>query len=139
MEASILGIPSVAVSLVVWGEEKPHFQTAAQFAKRFCLSLLSGEIYPRNIFNINVPNLPARQVKGYSFTKLGKRNYGGIIVKKTDPRHKKYYWIGGDERTFKKIPNSDCEAILNHKISITPMQVDLTNYALLEEMRDWKL
>lgn len=137
MEASILGIPSVAISLVVWGDQKPHFQTAAAFAKKFCLNLLKGKIFPRNIFNVNVPNILASQIKGCAFTKLGKRNYGGIIIKKKDPRRKIYYWIGGDERTFKRIPDSDCEAILNHKISITPLQVDLTNYTLLAEMGDW--
>ena len=139
MEAAILGIPSLAVSLVVWRGQVPQFQTAAAVAKKFCHRLLSGKVFPRNVFNINVPNIPTKQLKGYRFTKLGKRNYGGIIIKKRDPRHRDYYWIGGDERTFKKIPSSDTAAILNGCVSITPLQVDMTNYALLEAMETWSL
>ncbi len=143
VEGALLGLRAVAVSLVVWGEEIPHFETAAGFAARLCRRLLnpSKPIFLRGgeVLNINVPNMPATAVRGYRFTRLGKRNYGDIIFKKMDPRGKKYYWIGGDERRFKTVAGSDTEAILDRMISITPLQVDMTHHDLLESLRDCKI
>ena len=73
------------------------------------------------------------------FSKLGKRDFGEVIFEKLDPRGKKYYWIGGDDRNFLNVPGSDGNLIQEKKISITPLQVDLTHYPLLEGMRNWKL
>jgi 5'-nucleotidase len=88
---------------------------------------------------VNVPNLPENQIKGHAWTLLGKRNYGDIIVEKMDPRGKPYYWIGGDESGFEDIPNSDCNAVLEGSISITPLQVNMTSHANIPKLKKWKL
>lgn len=147
IEGALMGIRAVAVSLVVWGEggkNAPYFETAAAFAKKLCRNILSESPLPVGaVLNVNVPNLPAKQVKGYAFTKLGKRNYGGLIYEKTDPRKKKYYWIGGDDRTFVDIPGSDGNVIQEKKISVTPLQIDFTHYPLIDQfnrqLKSWKL
>lgn len=143
MEGAIMGIRAVAVSLVVWGDDVPHFKTAGQFMLRLCCRLLNPDkpalLSGRGVLNVNVPNLPPSSIRGHCFTRLGKRNYGEVIFEKIDPRGKKYYWIGGDERTFATIRGSDAEAILAKKISMTPLQVDMTHHSLLTDLKDFKI
>ncbi len=138
LEGAIMGIPSIAISLVV-RDERPHWHPAARFATKLA-SWVVQEGLPRGvILNVNVPNLPQKKIKGYAFCKLGKRNYGDIIVEKLDPRGHKYYWIGGDETGYNNIPGSDCNSILDRKISITPLKVDVTDFPILDQIRHWKL
>ncbi|MBI3540951.1 MAG: 5'/3'-nucleotidase SurE [Deltaproteobacteria bacterium] len=140
MEGALMGIPSVAVSLVAYGDDPTHFQTAAQFIVTLSRKILKQKKLPQGfVLNVNVPNFPTRQIKGSQFTCLGKRDYGEVIFKKVDPRGKKYYWIGGDDRTFENIPESDGNAIKQKKISITPLQVDMTHQHLLQTLRRIKL
>jgi 5'-nucleotidase len=70
-------------------------------------------------------------------TRQGKRVYGDLIVEKRDPRGRKYYWIGGDHIRSEEIPGSDLEAIEGNCVSITPIHLDLTNYAALRALRKW--
>ncbi len=138
MEGAINGVPSIAVSLVM-KTEKPSFDVAASFAAKLAKIVLKNKLPPGLVLNVNVPELPKNKIKGYVYSKLGKRNYGDIIVENLDPRGKKYYWIGGDQRSYEDIPGSDCNAILENKIAITPIQADMTNYSFLDKIRSWKL
>ncbi|TFH30360.1 MAG: hypothetical protein E4H00_05265 [Myxococcales bacterium] len=81
---------------------------------------------PDTLLNVNVPEGP--KPAGYAVTRMGKRRYGDAIVEKTDPRGRKYYWIGGDELAFSNEPGTDFAAIRNGLISVTPLHLDLTNY-----------
>ena len=137
IEGGVLGIPSIAVSLVTDG--KGEFVVAADFAVRLARNVLNYGLAKGVILNVNVPDLSARDIAGYEFTKLGKRDYGDIIVEKVDPRGKKYYWIGGNHQIFKDIANSDCNAVRAGKISITPLRVNLTARDTLKKMIHWKL
>jgi len=138
LEGAMMGIPSIAVSLVL-RDGKPYFKPAALFAAKL-VKIVHKEGLPKGIvLNVNAPNLPQSRLKGYVYGKLGKRNYSDVIVEKLDPRKKKYYWIGGDEIGYDNIPGSDCNAILEKKISITPIKVDMTDYPFLEKIRSWKV
>lgn len=137
VEGGIMGIPSIAISLM--SREEGHFDTAAQFAVRLSKKALKEGIPSGVILNVNVPNVSLKQIKGYQFTKQGKRNYGDIIAERIDPRGKKYYWIGGDEHGFEDISQSDCNAVLTNYISITPIRVNLTDHEYLETLSQWKL
>ena len=137
VEGGVLGIPSIAVSLVTDG--RGEFAAAADFAVRLARKVLNYGLTKGVILNVNVPDLPARSIAGYEFTRLGKRDYGNIIVEKVDPRGKKYYWIGGDHHNFEDIINSDCNAVRAGKISITPLRVNLTARDTLKKMIHWKL
>lgn len=137
IEGGILGISAIAVSVV--GRGRVRFLPAASFVLRLSRTVLKRGLPRGVILNVNVPNLPASKIHGYSFTKQGKRNYGDIIVEKIDPRGNKYYWIGGDEAGFDDIPGSDCNVVAEGKISITPLKVNLTDTSSLRRLEVWRL
>lgn len=137
VEGAIMGLPAIAFSCVA----RDHFkyQAASNFAVRICKKVLKEGLPKGIVLNVNIPNLPQNKIKGYAMTKQGKRDYGDVIEEKVDPRGRKYYWFGGDDAGFVDIPGSDCNAIHDDKISITPIQVNLTDKAMLERMKSWKL
>lgn len=137
MEGGILGIPSVAISL--HAHERFMFGGAASFAATLAKKLLKTGLPKGIILNVNVPNRPPKLIKGFQIAFQGKRRYGDIVVEKTDPRGRKYYWIGGDEEGFEDLPGSDCNAVLARYISITPIRADLTAHSFLKTMRQWRL
>jgi 5'-nucleotidase len=137
IEGGILGVGSIAVSVV--GRDRVNFTPAAEFCVRLARKVLKVGLPRGIVLNVNVPNLPASKLRGYTFTKQGKRNYGDIIVEKIDPRGKKYYWIGGDETGFVDIPHSDCNVVAEGKISITPIRVNLTDTTTLKKLKGWRL
>ncbi|MCB1213927.1 MAG: 5'/3'-nucleotidase SurE [Deltaproteobacteria bacterium] len=138
MEGTIMGIKSLAFSSVFL-EEKPRFKPAALFAKRLIKSLGRHELPEGVMLNVNIPNVAASQLKGPVICRLGMRHYGEVIVQKLDPRGRKYYWIGGDQKNFADIPGSDCNAVIEKKIAITPLSIQMTDFSFLEKMRNWKI
>jgi 5'-nucleotidase len=136
-EGGIIGIPSIAVSLVMASGR--HFDTAGRFAKRLAALVLKKGLPHGTVLNVNVPDLPETKIPGYKFTKHGKRNYGSDIIEKEDPRKKKYYWIGGDQNAYADIEDSDCNAIRENYISITPLCVDITDVGALKAISGWRL
>lgn len=138
IEGSLLGIPSIAVSLVI--RETPYnFGTAAEFAAMLATEVIAQGMPPDTLLNVNVPNLPRHALKGYRLTRQGKRRYAETIEARVDPRGKKYYWIGGDDLGFDPDEGTDCVAVHEGLISVTPLHVDLTNYRALQELGDLKL
>ncbi len=136
IEGAIAGVPSVAMSLVA--RDKYIFGPAAEFAVKIAKKVYKEGLPKGMILNVNVPNLAESDLKGYAWTKLGKRNYGDIIVEKMDPRGKTYYWLGGDETGFEDIEGSDCNAILSRKITITPLQMDMTSHGFIKKFQAWR-
>jgi 5'-nucleotidase len=135
IEGALLGVPALAVSLAA---APPHdFEAAARFAAALTRQMLAdaragGSPVP---FLLNV-NVPAGPVRGYRFTRLGRRTYGNEVVEKTDPRGRKYYWIGGEGGARNEdIPGSDCNAVREGVAAVTPLQLDPTHDAVLERLR----
>ena len=137
MEGTLLGIPSFAISLVSISRENFDFKNAARFAARLARFILKNRLPKDTLLNINVPDVD--EIKGYRITKQGKRLYGDAIVEKVDPRGKKYYWIGGDILKWEGGEDTDFKAITSNFISITPVHLDMTNYASFKELHKWKL
>ena len=137
MEATLLGVPGIAVSLV--GTEQFDFAAAADFTNRLATRLLRDSLPPDTLLNVNVPPLPAAEIKGFALTRQGKRRYGDAIVEKVDPRGKKYYWIGGGALDFIDAEGTDFSAVHRGLISITPLHLDLTNYRSLEQLQHLKV
>jgi 5'-nucleotidase len=131
LEAALLGIPAIAVSLVTF--ENLKFAAAAEFTGALVQRLKDHGIPPQMLLNINVPAVPREDIKGWRFTRQGKRHYSENIVERVDPRGKKYYWIGGDDLGFDQDDGTDCMAVHEGYVSVTPLQVDMTNYKLLSE------
>lgn len=135
MEASLLGVPAIAFSLVSY---KPSdFAPAARFARALVAAALSEVLPPRVLLNVNVPE---GKPEGYALTRFGRHSYGNAVVENVDPRGRRYYWIGGNDYQHEDIPGSDCNAVFDqHLVSVTPMLLDLTDSALLQRLGHWKL
>jgi 5'-nucleotidase len=138
IEGSLLGIPSIAVSAAAWSPHY-HFGPAAEFAAVLAAEVITQGMPSDTLLNVNVPNLPKHELRGYRLTRQGKRRYAEQIEVRIDPRGKKYYWIGGDDLGFDPDEGTDCVAVHEGFISVTPLHVDLTNYRALQELRDLKL
>ena len=137
MEGTLLGIPSIAVSLV--SRQASDFSVAAAFAARLA-EVVRGRGLPRDtLLNVNVPALSAAELRGYRITRQGKRRYGDAIVEQVDPRGRKYYWIGGDDLGFVPDEGTDCTAVDGGYISVTPLHLDLTNYASMADLGEMAL
>jgi 5'-nucleotidase len=138
MEGSLLGIPSIAVSLVI--KSVPHhFSSAADFAAVLAKEVITQGMPSDTLLNVNVPNLPREELKGFLLTRQGKRHYAETMEVRVDPRGRKYYWIGGDDLGFDPDEGTDCVAVHEGFISVTPLHVDLTNYRALQELRGLQL
>lgn len=145
MEGTFLGIPSIAVSLVVetlnsnaQRKKPPGFQKAIRFAQRLAGIVLKNGLPPNTLLNVNVPDIP--KVKGVRLTRQGKRVYDNSIQEMSDPRGRIHYWIGGGMPLWHTGEDTDFETIQNGFISITPIHLDLTNYRALEYMKKkWRI
>ena len=133
IEGALLGVPAIAVSLVTF--ENFDFQPAAEFTATLVSRIQEKASPPETLLNINVPPLPKDKIKGWRLTRQGKRHYSETIVERIDPRGRKYYWIGGDNLGFAQEDGTDCVAVHEGYISVTPLQVDLTNHRFLKEGR----
>jgi 5'-nucleotidase len=137
-EGTLLGVPSFAISL----DARSHFKfhTAAHFAVRVARYILKKGLPKYTFLNINVPNLDEREIKSYKITQQGRWTLNGnAVVEKVDPRGKKYYWIAGRREAFTRRRDTDVEAVSNAYISITPLHLDLTDYAAIGVLKKWNL
>ena len=124
IEGSILGIPSLAVSMVDWSLGTPMTR-AARFVCRMVSRYRQLRLEPATFLNINLPPDSGRPSRRFRFTSLGVRQYRDYVIHKTDPRGKAYYWIGGYP-TWKTTPGSDFEAVDSGYVSITPLRLNFT-------------
>jgi len=136
MEATLLGVPSIAFSLA--GRSRFAFSAAARFAAALTHSALERDPPAGMLLNVNVP--AGVETDGYVVTSLGKHSYGSDVIEKVDPRGRKYYWIGGSEYQHEDIPGSDCNVVYREKrVSVTPLQLDLTDRATIDVVAGWPL
>ncbi len=137
MEGRHLGLPAVAVSLAARNHEPKHFETAARAAVEIVARLKADPLPADTILNVNVPDLPWSEVKGFEVTRLGNRHRAEGCVAQKDPRGNPVYWIGPAGREQDSGPGTDFHAVRTGFISITPIQVDLTRYQALEKVASW--
>mgnify|MGYP000863172017 CR=1 FL=1 len=137
MEGRFLGLPAVAVSLVSRDHSPRHFQTAARAAVEIVARLKADPLPADTILNVNVPDLPWEEVKGFEVTRLGNRHRAEGCIAQKDPRGNEVYWIGPAGREQDSGPGTDFHAVRTGFISITPIQVDLTRYQALEKVASW--
>jgi len=137
-EAVVTHIPAIAVSL--GAGENLDFTFAADYAANLARRILHMKPAQPMLLNLNVPNRPAEEITGVEITRLGQLTYDDVLEERRDPRGRSYYWIGGDQPPTAILePGTDVAALAQGKISITPIQLDLTNYSLIKELRHWKL
>ncbi|WP_140718614.1 5'/3'-nucleotidase SurE [Pseudomonas sp. Hp2] len=137
MEGRFLGLPAVAVSLVTRNHEAHHYRTAARAAVEIVKRLKADPLPADTILNVNVPDLPWHEVRGFQVTRLGNRHRSEPCIPQSDPRGRTVYWIGPAGPEQDAGPGTDFHAVRTGHISITPIQVDLTRYQALEKVASW--
>jgi 5'-nucleotidase len=135
MEGRFLGIPSLAVSLVL--AEGEHYETAAELVRRLVERNLTDPLPTDTILNINVPDLPAAQVRGIRTTRLGFRHKSEPVVKALDPKNRPIYWIGPAGAGQDAGPGTDFFAVADGFVSVSPIKVDLTAHSAIESLEGW--
>lgn len=138
MEATILGIPSVALSYTGRDPERlPEWQA---LLGSLLEQLVVRQDFPgETLLNVNLPPIDPGAVRGVRVTSLGRRAYVGSLTRAADPNGREYFWIGGGESKWWGGPDSDFRAVHDGYISVTPLHLDLTNYRLLEDIGAWGL
>jgi 5'-nucleotidase len=135
MEGRFLGLPAIAISLV--GHECRHYETAAIIARNLVLRLQKNPLPAHTILNVNVPDLPIGELKGIEITRLGTRHRAEPTIKEQDPRGRTIYWVGPPGLEQDAGLGTDFYAVSMGKVSITPLQLDLTHYKVFGELSTW--
>jgi|SRR6185312_4417191 len=135
MEGRFLGVPAIAFSLV--GQQLHHYATAAEVAKLLVLRLQAASLPPKTILNVNIPDIPMKELRGFAVTRLGTRHAAEQTLCARDPRGHPIYWIGPPGLEADAGPGTDFYAINNNQVSITPLQLDLTHYLAFNEIAGW--
>jgi 5'/3'-nucleotidase len=135
MEGYLLGIPSLAVSLV--GKTGKHHATAAEIAVGMVERFRRHPVNQAVLLNVNVPDVPYAALRGSEVTRLGRRHKAEPVIKVDTPRGDVGYWIGAAGEAADAGPGTDFHAVENYHVSVTPLQVDLTFHGQLAMVRDW--
>ena len=135
VEGYLLGIPSVAVSLI--DRAGTHFDTAVDVAVEIVSRLSQSPFGEPVLFNVNVPDVARRDVAGLEVTRLGKRHKAEPVMKIDTPRGETAYWIGPAGGAADAGPGTDFYAVANRRVSVTPLRMDLTHTSQLDRARDW--
>lgn len=140
MEAAIGGVPGIAVSLDTpeGHEGRKEYGPAARAGRRVAEQVIAHGLPKGMLLNVNVPYLPDEEIKGVQITRQGTRVYRDELVERLDPQGRPYYWIGGQVPTGVPDEGTDIGALSQGYISVTPLHLDLTAYAVQEEVRAWE-
>lgn len=122
LEGALRGLPGVALSLA---PRATHVAEAIAFAASLVRAAI-GTVTPGEAINVNIPG---RGETRYQWTTLGRRNYSDDVTERADPWGRPYYWVGGGARDHDDLPGSDCNAVADGVISVTPLRLDLNHAA----------
>jgi 5'-nucleotidase len=134
-EGYLLGIPSMAISLA--SRTGRHFETAAAVALQMVERFRRAPVGEPVLLNVNVPSVPLADLAGMEVTRLGKRHKAEPVVKIETPRGESAYWVGAAGPAQDSGAGTDFHAVENRRVSVTPLQIDLTHREQLDRVRDW--
>jgi len=134
-EGFLLGIPAMAVSLASFQEG--HFETAAGVVADLVRRYQANPLREAMLLNINVPDMPREALQGAQVTRLGKRHKAEPVLKSVNPRGQTVYWVGAAGLAQDAGEGTDFHAVANGRVSITPLQMDLTRYAQIDDVQEW--
>jgi 5'/3'-nucleotidase len=141
MEGLTLGVPAIAISFAAAGDLRAdvfHLNEQVKVLTRLLKHLTSLDSFPANtLFNVNLPPVPAADVRGVKLTRLGRRVYSQSVAPMKDPWGRPIYWIGGGAITWSGEQDSDFRAIEERYVSVTPLHLDLTHFGALEGAEKW--
>ncbi len=135
MEGRFLGLPAIAVSLA--GQSMRHYASAVTAVETLVDKLQQQELPNDTLLNVNVPDLPWDEIKGFQSTRLGYRHKAEPVIKSQDPRGAAIYWVGAAGSAADNGEGTDFYAVENGYVSVTPLQVDLTRYKQLSSLDEW--
>lgn len=136
IEGAMLGIPSIAVSLVECGDDREYY-TAAKYAYKIYKKYIKSHPKDSIVLNVNVPGIPYEDIKGITGTSLGNRKYSNEYKEKKDPEGNILYWLSGDIVKTENGKTTDIFAIENNYVSITPMHFELTKFDYIDIINSW--
>ena len=134
MEATLMGVPALAVSLAADRFQAEDYRWCGSWVRQLARQVLEHGLPADTFLNVN---LPKGEPLGVRLTRQGKRRYADSVVRNVDPRGRTYYWIGAGELAFQELPGTDAHAVEHGYVSVTPLHLDLTNYAAFERLRSW--
>lgn len=134
-EGFLLGIPSLALSLANVSDE--NFSTAARVATDIVQRFKQNKFHEPILLNINVPDIPYEHLQGTEVTRLGRRHKAEAVVKSQSPRGEIVYWVGAAGAVQDAGEGTDFHAIQLNRVSITPLQIDLTQYGQIDTVKQW--
>lgn len=141
MEGLALGVPAIAISFAAGGDLRAdvhHLNEQVKVLKPLLKHLTSLPGFPPStLLNVNLPPVTAGEVRGVKLTRLGRRVYSQSVAPMKDPWGRQIYWIGGGEISWSGEPDSDFRAIEERYVSVTPLQLDLTHFGLLQGADTW--
>jgi 5'-nucleotidase len=137
VEGRFLGLPTIAVSLCTGGASGGHFGTGAEVARTLVEQLLEKPLQSALILNVNVPDVPFGQLRGFRASRLGYRHRSAPVMRAQDPRGRPVYWVGPAGAEQDAGPGTDFDTVAQGFVSVTPLQVDLTRHAMLPALGDW--
>jgi 5'-nucleotidase len=135
MEAVINDCPAFAISQEYF--EHPDFELSALAAATVARNILEHGLSAGELVNVNVPGVTPAECGGFEVTRLGKRVYQDQLLRRMDPRGIPYYWIGGPPPSGLAVPGTDFHAVVNRRIAVTPIHLDLTGRRLLKRLHTW--
>jgi len=133
IEGRFVGFPSIAISLASW--DGLNFESAAKVAEVVVENVEFSKLSTNTVLNVNVPDIPYKEIKGFMSTRLGSRHKSENITQ--DKEDQTLYWIGENGKEDKNGPGTDFHAIKNNYVSITPLKIDLTSAEELNLVDDW--
>lgn len=133
MEGRYLHYPSIAMSLV--GDR--YYDTAAEVARLLVQQIAQLNVASRTVLNVNVPDVPLAELKGIHVTRLGHRQLSATPVRHVDPRGKERFWIAASGEAADAGPGTDFFAIKEGCVSVTPIQMDMTQYGEFDNLGSW--
>lgn len=135
MEAVINSCPAFAISQEYY--EHPDFTLAGYAATIVARNILAEGLSRGELVNVNVPAVSLEDCEGIEVTRLGRRVYSDELVERRDPRGIPYFWIGGPPPSGLAVPGTDFHAVVNRRIAVTPIHLDLTGRRLLRRLKTW--
>lgn len=134
-EGALNGVPSIAISCV--SPTISDFTEAALIARRIVEEVMEHGLPPGVFLNVNLPDLPLSQIRGFRLVRQGRRWYRSTFERRVDPRGGVYYWIGGEKPEDPFVPGTDVAAIQEGYVAVMPAHFDLTAYSCLKEWKEW--
>jgi 5'-nucleotidase len=137
IEGRFLGLSAIALSLCTTPGSGRHFEAAAEVARLLVAKIVRKPLERAIILNINVPDLPYKDIRGFRTTRLGFRHPSESVVRAQDPHGRPVFWVGPAGPEHEAGPGTDFHAVSEGFISVTPLQIDLTRHSALPAVQSW--